>query len=236
MHRHGLTGEPMPTAALQLATLFRLDPAGRLLSTLEPGNPPAPAFALIRDFRRSVWAVRHDVPAAEARQLAAWAGEEPPLGNLLDPPVHAEEYQGLVGGSVYAGPAYRFPLDLPPTPGVVQVGDRSGLLPHFAGEALDPSRQPVMAILQGGVAVAVCYSARWGAVAAEAGADTLPAARGQGLAPKVVAAWALAVRARGRVPLYSTDWSNVASQRVASKLGLIAYAADWSVAGDESPP
>jgi hypothetical protein len=39
----------------------------------------------------------------------------------------------------------------------------------------------------------------------------------------VVAAWAQAVRASGRIPGYGTSWDNLASQTVARKLGLVPY-------------
>ena len=42
-------------------------------------------------------------------------------------------------------------------------------------------------------------------------------------------AWATAVRASGRIPLYSTEWSNAASLSVARKLGLSRYAEWWSI-------
>jgi hypothetical protein len=45
----------------------------------------------------------------------------------------------------------------------------------------------------------------------------------------VTAAWAAAIRASGRIPLYSTSWSNTGSLAVARKLGLSVYASDWSV-------
>ena len=44
-----------------------------------------------------------------------------------------------------------------------------------------------------------------------------------------VAAWALAVRKEGRIPLYSTSWDNLASRSVARKLDLILYGTDFSI-------
>ena len=59
--------------------------------------------------------------------------------------------------------------------------------------------------------------------------ETHPAFRGRGYAVAATAAWARAVRERGIVPLYSTGFSNAASQRVAAKLGLRRYGASVSL-------
>lgn len=235
--------EAAATAALQLETLYRINRHGRLVSTLEPDNPPAPAFVLIRDARGAVWAVSQEVSPTVAATLDAWAADEGRLIHPEDPPVHAAQYLAALGGPVEAGPAFRFPRELPQPSDVVRLHDRALLAAHFGGgweEGLDEGRQPVMAVVRDNAAVSVCFSARWGDQAAEAGVETAAAARGSGLAPRVVAAWAAAVREAGRVPLYSTSWSNTASRRVAAKLGLIVYAADWSIgakggAGDPAP-
>lgn len=90
-------------------------------------------------------------------------------------------------------------------------------------------RNPVMAMVVNGMAVSVCFSARSTASASEAGVETLPEHRGRRYAGAVAAAWAAEVRRQGRIPLYSTSWTNQASRRVAARLGLIQYATDFHI-------
>ena len=87
----------------------------------------------------------------------------------------------------------------------------------------------MVAVVEDGYAVSVCFCARRSDTAAEAGLETVAAFRGRGLGSQVAAAWAWAVLASGRVPLYSTSWENGASLAVARKLGLAAYASGWSL-------
>ena len=89
--------------------------------------------------------------------------------------------------------------------------------------------EPMLALVEDGAAVSLCFSARLTERVAEAGVNTLEGYRGRGYAPTVVTAWAQAIRATGRVPLYSTSWDNAASRAVARKLGLIQYGADLSL-------
>jgi predicted GNAT family acetyltransferase len=96
--------------------------------------------------------------------------------------------------------------------------------------AVQPHEHPLaVSRKERGEVVAVCHSSRSTLVGAEAGVETAPAYRGRGLAGEVVLAWATAVRVEGRLPLYSTDWSNLASRAVARKLGLAMYGEDCRV-------
>jgi len=206
------------TPDLQLRTLLVLDADGRSVSTREPGAYRAPAFGLIRGYDACAWAVRADVPGDVA-------------ADLEQPPIHADRYLALIDGRVEGGPAYTFPDAIPVPDGVVLVTD-PGPLEHYFKDMIDEidGRSPVLAVLEDGRAVSTCHCARRSDEAAEAGLYTLGAYRGRGFGPRVTAAWALAIRASGRTPLYSTSWTNEASRTVARKLGLSAYASDWSIA------
>jgi hypothetical protein len=223
----------MTTPDLHLRTLYVLDEHGRIGTTREPGPKPPPAFCLIRSAATCVWAVRADVPDSIAAEIDALAGDEPPAVDLRGPPVHAERYESLLGGRVSSGPAFSFPGALPDPGDVVFVDDLRPLERHFRGWVAEeiPGCSPVIAVLEDNHAVSVCFCARRSGVAAEAGLETAEAFRGRGLGPRVTAAWALAIRASGRTPLYSTSWDNHASLAVARKLCLDAYASNWSIYG-----
>ena len=116
--------------------------------------------------------------------------------------------------------------------GVAVVEDERALERYFRGWVpgeIAAGRAPLMAIFVEGHPVSICFSARNTPEAAEAGLETAASFRGRGFGPRVTAAWARRIRDSGRIPLYSTDWTNQASLAVARKLGLIAYASNWTV-------
>ena len=208
-----------------------LDGDGRISGTREPEPSPGPLFSLIRGRVSCAWAVRADVPQDLADELDGLSRQEPPASDLRDSPVHAERYMSLVKGRVDSGPAFAFPEELAQPYGTVFIEDLQLLDHHFSGWKVSeiPERTPIVALVEKGCAVSVCFCARRSNVAAEAGLETAIGFRGRGLGPRVTAAWALAIRASGRTPLYSTSWSNGASLAVARKLRLVAYASAWSI-------
>jgi hypothetical protein len=158
--------------------------------------------------------------------------------------VYADRYVSLLGCRFASGhqaetktrqsdgPAFTFPDSVAQSGDVVVVEDERLLEHNFRGWVpgeIAAGRSPVLAVVEDGHPVSVCFCARRSDVAAEAGLDTAPAYRGRGFGPRVTAAWALAIRASGRIPLYSTSWTNDASLAVARKLSLVAYASDWSL-------
>lgn len=219
------------TPALQLETLFILNDSGRIVSTREPIPSPGPRFSLIRGLTTCAWAVHADVPKDLARQVDHLARQERPLCNFHEAPLHEQRYLSLLGGAVEHGPAFTFP-ELPAADTrIVTVEKVEQLERHFQGWKAEelPGCAPVVAILEGGDAVSVCFCARRTARAAEAGLETAEHFRGRGLGPRVAAAWARAILASGLLPLYSTSWKNKASLSVARQLGLNACAVDWNV-------
>ena len=221
----------MSTPGLHLQTLFLLDGDGRISGTREPEPGPGPLFSLVRGKAGCAWAMRADVPQDLADELDGLAREEPPASDFRHAPMHAERYVSLVRGRVDSGPAFTFPEDIAQPCGTVFIEDIRSLDHHFSGWSASeiPCRTPIVALVEEGYAVSVCFCARRSKEAASAGLETAAKFRGHGLGPRVAAAWALAIRASGRVPLYSTSWSNDASLAVACKLGLVAYASRWSI-------
>jgi len=221
------------TPEVELTTGFVLDDRGRIVSTREPQASHGPLFSIIRSSTESAWALHKDVPEELAKQIAVLARQEPPAGDLRAAPVHAAEYLSLTRGRPgFAGPAFFFPEALAAVAGVVSVDDERLLQGNFRGwhiGEISAGRAPVLAVVEDGLPVSICFCARRSATAAAAGLETAEAFRGRGFGPRVTAAWAMAVRASGRVPLYSAAWSNEPSLTVARKLGLVAHASFWNV-------
>lgn len=222
--------------AIQAATLFQLDRTGRLLAVNEADPPTAPRLFIGRTIEGIVWHCRHDLPESLVREIDTLLTAEPPSADLRAPLRCDESLRALLNAhapiaSVWSGPAWWCPegIAAPHPVATVQLADGAALAKHYPGWARDfANSQPCIAVLDGDDAVAVCCSSRLSPDAAEAGADTLPDYRGRGYAASAVAAWAAAIRATGRLPLYSTSWDNVASQGVARTLGLVGYGADLS--------
>jgi hypothetical protein len=224
---------PLMSPTVELTTGFVLDERGRIVSTREPQASHGPLFTIIRSPTESAWAVHQDVPEELAEQLAALARQEPPQCDLRAAPLYATEYLSLSNGRPgFAGPAFTFPDTLPPPGDVELVDDERWLQHHFKGWQLGEiaaGRAPVWAVIEDGLPVSICFCARRSDTAAAAGLDTAEAYRGRGFGPRVTAAWATAIRASGRVPLYSAAWTNQPSLAVTRKLGLAAHASFWSV-------
>jgi hypothetical protein len=205
------------------------------INEAEPEGP-APRFFLVRTVEGNLWRIRYDLPTEVSERLEQLASEEPVAPDseaLRQPPRYVAEYIGLLGpvDESSGGPAYYLPEIEPSKSAVLITSENADLLQAHFPFTLSylEEREPVAVIVQDGAAVAACFSARSTARVAEAGVFTLEAYRGRGYAAETVRAWAGAIRASGRLPLYSTSWENKASQAVAAQLGAVLYAVDFSL-------
>lgn len=243
---HGLTD--LELLELQTAALFVADLDGRLRFVREPGEeeaglPAAPRLFLGRTPGGNVWRFRHDLPAALVREIEDLCRTEPVLlgyTGAADEPRNAAAIRSLLAAHApitaqARGPAYRLPGGLPVPDGVVLISEENAHLleGHFAWAITSRSGfrfAPVAAAVERGSAVSIGFCARLTASVAEAGVVTAQGHRGHGHAGAAVAGWAAAMRRLGRLPLYSTQWENLASQAVARRLGAVRYGEDWWVA------
>ena len=224
---------------MQVEVLFTQDKNGCLQRINEPAGDvtPAPRFFFGYTNEGSICRFRQDLPDNIVTQLKEVAAIEPmPMNSLKIPSVHGQFKEILQSHApierVWVGPAYRFPEQIVPSPNVVRLSRTdAGLLKGNFAEMVPElnSSQPYLAVIEDSQAVSICRSVRLSSRAHEAGVDTLTGYRRRGYATSVVAAWALAVRALNRIPLYSTSWDNVASQGVARQLGLVQYGVDYHV-------
>jgi hypothetical protein len=215
------------------ATLFDIDADGRLTILNEPEPDPAPRLFVARARGTALLRLRADVPAGVAgrceravEDLPRWDGDE------SDGTAYSALREALAGmGPVTAescGPAFRFPADpagCTDDGTLVIDGTTAHLLePHFPyTRSVLAARAPVVGVVRDGAVVSACFCARRRPAACEAGVATIEAFRGRGLATVAVRAWRRAAEAAGMTPLYSTSWDNLASRRVAARLGLVAY-------------
>jgi RimJ/RimL family protein N-acetyltransferase len=232
--------------ALRASTLFHLDPAGRIVSGRDGGHP-APKLQLQRSAGAVVLRLRHDVPGVVADEISALAAEEPRHPPPGPAPRHWEAYKRLLAPieAEGGGPVYPLPNGLRRAhPGeIVRSGSPTGDamitdwreqgLPHVLSALgftdADDVWRPFCLLLLDGEIAAVCQTARLKDGGAEAGVITAPAHRGQSLAAAVTAAWSRHPELEEVQLFYSTSHTNLSSQRVAARLGLVRRAEDFTL-------
>ena len=222
-------------------TLFTHDARGRMQWSNEPREAErraAPRLFLGYTPTGYILRLEATVPDAIAHELEAIVDGQPPVPDRLSPPPALTAMREILARQAAitaegGGPAYRFPATIRPAAvGTISLTESNRALvretyPWLYQEFTD--WQPCYVVVRDGAAVSVCFSARMGSVAAEAGVETLPAFRGRGYAAAVTTAWGAAIREAGRIPLYSTAWENSASQGVARRAGLIMFGTDWTL-------
>ena len=224
---------------LHIAALFTQDAYGRMMRVNEANGARASRLFVGRTREGTQWCVRDDVTDPELlREVRSLVAGEPRGEPALDPVPSPAPYESVLARQspierVDRGPAYICQPTIVPDPRAVRVTEANAAilqryLSAWSGDVA--TAQPMFAIAINGDAVALCASVRITPEAHEAGVETTPSYRGQGHAGAVVSAWATAVRETGAEPLYSTSWSNTASQAVARKLGLRLFGSDYQIA------
>jgi len=233
--REGIHLSDRELIEIEAATLYRLDAKGRLISLNDENQGEAPRFYLGITRDGNIARYRHDLPDDLVEELADAVEREPVHAKLPESPALCDLYGELLERhapvkNMWTGPAYVIPSQERIPHGVVGITpENAGLLqesfPDVVGRV--DLCAPVTALIEDGKAVSVCLSSCVSPAAHESGVGSVEEYRGRGYAGKVVAAWAESVRKLGRVPFYSTDWDNRASQRVAEKLGAVAFGVDF---------
>lgn len=214
---------------IQASTLFLLNEENRIIGINERNQTSSPAF-FIGKTKDSIHPYFHiDLPQRIVDELQHSLEE---TINLIELCKIIEKYKRVK--AMWIGPAYTFSHVLThPKETKIEVINESNthlLGSHYSnliGELED--RKPIVGYIINEEAVSVCCSARRSSKAAEASLMTIEPFRGKGLAQKVVHAWASELTRQGLIPLYSTSWDNLGSQKVAYKLGLHPFGMDFHI-------
>ncbi len=208
---------------------------GRITTINQWDGGSVPRFFLGRTSMGNVWCFRADLPEQLVNELTALCLEE--TGDVLLEPQHKNKYIQLLSAEeeikqVWQGPVYWCSQSIMPSVPPTPITDTNAYLLEGGLESWLPDvphRQPFMAAVEDGHAVAVCASVRITDAAHEAGVETLSAYRRKGHAVNAVAGWTHALLEKSIIPLYSTSWKNIASQSVAKKVGFELFGTDFHI-------
>jgi RimJ/RimL family protein N-acetyltransferase len=211
-------------------TLYTFDRHGDMVSDNNPYPPKRRRCCRLHlgwNDETLAYRFRHDVPQDLRQHVIDWLESHSPVRS--DYPSNLTrlgEIFGVAPDQIGIGPAYYAARDPSRAVGSVAITAANShcLQSEYLKEGEIDFVQPLYAVVKDDRAVSTCVTVRRAHHSVEAGIDTQPDSRGQGYAGQATAAWIEAVRAAGLIPFYSTANNNIASQRVAAKLGLIQFA------------
>jgi Acetyltransferase (GNAT) domain len=227
--------------AMRFHAAFVFEPSGRIATTNAPDRSPAPRFALCGCASGNVYGVRADVADDVAAQLTGLAASEPPFVDQSGAPRHLDRYVELLSRDALApeprlGMTYVLPNDIADQhdaqlicsdsvegqrlrAALATQGVPAGLA-EMGFADVSAFWEPWCVALQHGEVASVAFAARLSETGADLGLATSPGLRGRGYAAAATAGWTRMPTLRSRALFYSTARTNIASQRVAARLGL----------------
>lgn len=224
---------------IEVRARFQVSPAGRIEREAPPDGSPGPLLWLAGSPDGNAFAFGRQLPQDLTDELTALAASEPPLISSDAEPAHMATYLQLLTAQgelrVQRGLSFHLPpVAAPDGFNFVSSGTPEGdrLLEDLAGGGMPADLvqlgfrdvsdlwAPWSLLLVEGQIASLAFAARLGPSCAELGLATSPAFRGRGLAAAATAGWSAHPNLAGWTLFYSTAQSNVASQRVAAKLGL----------------
>jgi GNAT acetyltransferase len=244
---------PTPSAwslvNLELETRFEIAPDERIEREAPPDGGPGPLMFLAGCADGVVARIGRSVRDDIAQELRALSANEPPMVGPDSAPRGLDRYLALLGrdgpAAAHAGLAFHLPHGTA-APGeavtIMSGTDEAARLENrLARDGMPPALlalkirevadlwPPYCLVMRDGEIASLAFAARLGDHGAELGLETLPAYRGRGLAALAVAAWSAHPALADRTLFYSTARSNLASQRVAAKLGLGFIGPTWTI-------
>jgi hypothetical protein len=222
---------------LHVHTCYGHDDRGRLSRINEHDGGAAPRFWLGRTTEGVIWRFGLRFPDGLADEFSRLCRSEPIVDDPRVPPLNQSTYERLLSESAEptvarSGPTYRLSDRSATASTAVEIGSSHAALLRGTLDDWIPDlefRRPFYVSLSGSRAVAVCTSVRIGDRADEAGVETAPAHRRQGHAVNAVRGWSAALLASGKIPLYSTSWTNLASQAVARRAGFELFGTEYTI-------
>lgn len=244
---------PAPSAwnliELEVQTRFELAPSERIAREAAPDGSPGPLMFLASCTAGVIVRFGEELDERLVQELSALAAREAPLPPGGGAPVHLERYLEVLRqlGPVKSSSGLSFHLPngtvAPSGATIVTSGtpEAEDLEARLALEGMPPGLlernyrhvadlwPPYCLLLQDGEIACLAFASRLGSKGVELGLETLPDYRGRGLAAVATAAWSRHPALRNRTLFYSTAQSNLASQRVAAKLGLPLIGPTWEI-------
>jgi hypothetical protein len=226
----------------QLGSAFIFDAAGDIVAHNDPGRTAVDFQILLSGCGNgNVGFFAVGLDDARRGEIARLFALEPPLAAFGQHPVHLATYANILSGSsdapkVGIGLNWLLPHNVrpPAVAPIVMSGTAQGdaLLERFRRDGVPPALAalgftdikefwpPWCAIFAGDEIAALGFSARLGDSAADLGLVTVPDFRGRGLGASAAAAWSAHPALAQRTLFYSTQLTNLSSQRVTARLGL----------------